>query len=1124
VSTANREWQSFSRRWSAWRWLAFGVVVSLGIHAGLAALGDTPLTQPSAERPQAVSDEIKPAPRAVETRPIKAPQARKPSVEQIERFKQQIAAGELRAFFDGLIGEALQRDDADALWPKMTLALNGDLDDLARVVLSDGDVDERRLPPLAGAAGSAVAAAALLQRPETVDLRIKARLVEALSGQLARERNQILSDDLLRQARNIARELAEYYKKQVADRYGGPVGDRLNQMREKDSSARIHDLELAEAAFAQAIRLTRQAAETHEGLDAPLKKAETALQAARDANNKVAADLVSARLHELRPTFAAAHALINKATQGLDNLIVRLAEQPGIGPYVDEALKKLEAAQTGAYAAGQSLGNVAIAKVRELAQQAAERGRAAAAQSELARAAVLLQLLREQADQLHEAAAVAGRQAERIAIAQAEAAGAKDVAKGIELNRELSVMAQQANLNKEAIDRLEARLAKVEPVVKDGGEEVKEFLAKADAARDEMQKAENAMASRQTDAAVANLKRAADLLALLDPVGRALQVKLGVRSAPNSATLARRQIDSMLRTGRLAAPMKELFEKYYRKQIKDKLLKRLDEGIMKRLQVEQALDPVLIDSIHAQLDKLFDRELLVQASVDKVVTATIETKLPPADNAPPEKPDGLAAGPAMQVVNEFGVYALPSLFSGTTYLPGLAKFNAASPKPHRPPGLLLNLQRRQQQLNAGKRDSLGFADLAALAQARAQAFANDAATGNLAEGPPLRPALVMTPPRPLEKLPDHSTRWLPAMPQSNRFAAIPLLSTDAIQIDGNLDDWKDLPFILLDVGAEANPRLAAKFPTQKAWLAYSNQGLLIAVEVNDPTGKIENDKPFASFWTNDAVEVFIDMPNAKATSRSQGDGTHQFFAFPFGHKEDSKSGGFEAGPNQAGKWERTPYPADVIRRAAVKTKTGWSMEMLVPKSLLGANDFKPGQILGFHMQIDAGGDSSCYYYRKPQKKIVPSQRPDIWGDLLLLGTDARIELLDAQGDRLSAVWPGKPFTVRVADFDCNDDNTKREAIAATVRTSSGLREFMVLRETAGNSGVFEATLPTRLSTGVPIPGVLDLMPCEQITIEYLDQVRAFGERDVRLKALLGAGGIGARVAKELNAAPRNPNR
>jgi hypothetical protein len=357
----------------------------------------------------------------------------------------------------------------------------------------------------------------------------------------------------------------------------------------------------------------------------------------------------------------------------------------------------------------------------------------------------------------------------------------------------------------------------------------------------------------------------------------------------------------------------------------------------------------------------------------------------------------------------------------------------------------------------------------------------------------------------------------PAKPREIRFAPVPFLADDAIKIDGDLADWKGVAPLSLDLAQVGSKRKRTEADAmQTAYLAYSPRGLLVAVDVVDTSGKLDDRAPLAQFWLNDCLEVYIDTLNTKYSRRGEMN-THQFFAFPFEHRESPGIGGFESKCTTQGQrvvWEEpVPHRQDLLPRVGKKTEKGWTIEMLIPRTLLRRGEMQPGRILGFNLQIDVG-HLDRYYYWTCLDGVKTSEHPNVWGDIQLLGSDAKIELVGADGkETLRAIVPGQPVRVRVTDPDMNLDERKKDKVSVTLRAASGESETLILEETEVSSGVFVGALASRLNIGSRQPSTLQVFEGEKVTAEYIDQVRRTPERNVPVRASFAVSSIGTQVAE-----------
>ncbi len=361
--------------------------------------------------------------------------------------------------------------------------------------------------------------------------------------------------------------------------------------------------------------------------------------------------------------------------------------------------------------------------------------------------------------------------------------------------------------------------------------------------------------------------------------------------------------------------------------------------------------------------------------------------------------------------------------------------------------------------------------------------------------PPIKWIETAPDPRPFVK-------GAPPKPRAGTFTA-PLLPADAIRIDGNLADWKDIPHLTLTVNQRGKPtkKVATAPKTQKAFVAYCPKGLLVAAEVVDTSGELENvpkpDKGAWGFWDNDALEVFIDTINSRDPDRGALH-HHQFFAFPFGTKSDDGARGYESKIIRTA-WTIAPLKgAAVMERAGRKTDTGWTIEMLIPYAALRQNEVKPGAKIGFELQLDTG-TNVYYFWACDDPNLRVSMHPHAWGEVLLAGADAKLELLGTDGRPSAKAVPGAPLTVYLTDPDLALDPAK-PLPSVTVRTRAGAERTIALRETAPASGVYVGTIATKPAPGLRAANLLELATGDTVAVEYVEPLRASGDRDRVLRA------------------------
>ncbi|MCW8131894.1 MAG: hypothetical protein KIS92_16225 [Planctomycetota bacterium] len=261
-----------------------------------------------------------------------------------------------------------------------------------------------------------------------------------------------------------------------------------------------------------------------------------------------------------------------------------------------------------------------------------------------------------------------------------------------------------------------------------------------------------------------------------------------------------------------------------------------------------------------------------------------------------------------------------------------------------------------------------------------------------------------------------------------------------------------------------------------------------------------------SFWEGDGVEIWFDALNTKDAKRGSN-WAQQFWVWPFGQGgDDSVMGGEAVKDDPKKEWRWVTYKADKIQRASKKTAEGWTMEVFMPADRINKLNLTPGKIIGFNLSICTG--TSLYYYWGGTSDVRTSERPDTWGDVLLSGSDGKLEVPDKFESELKegetakparAIVIGEALKLRVTDMDMNLSDKRKDKVSVTVKSKNGDTQVAILEETGEKTGVFEGSLATRLSLGEAAASTLSLYEGESVEILYVDQARADGARNVEVK-------------------------
>ncbi len=192
---------------------------------------------------------------------------------------------------------------------------------------------------------------------------------------------------------------------------------------------------------------------------------------------------------------------------------------------------------------------------------------------------------------------------------------------------------------------------------------------------------------------------------------------------------------------------------------------------------------------------------------------------------------------------------------------------------------------------------------------------------------------------------------------------------------------------------------------------------------------------------------------------------------------------FHAYPDKTGKRGRS---------AARAIPGGYAVEGFIARETLSRPVLVPGEYLAMNFSINRG-DINNELQWSASKAVQSWNRPDTWGDVLLLGSDAGVRALDADGSPCTRVVAGQPLTVEVTDHDMNMDPAVEERVLAEVTPAGGEPVLMVLRETGPDTGVFRGSVNTALWLDSPAPNTVGVHPGSTLEVGYDDPRGAYGE-------------------------------
>jgi len=368
-----------------------------------------------------------------------------------------------------------------------------------------------------------------------------------------------------------------------------------------------------------------------------------------------------------------------------------------------------------------------------------------------------------------------------------------------------------------------------------------------------------------------------------------------------------------------------------------------------------------------------------------------------------------------------------------------------------------------------------------------------------------------------------------------RFESIPFLHKFP-RLDGDLTDWGEIrPLVLRGTRGEEPIVLYAAWCYQGFFLGYQvkqpDEEFYYPTLVKMRKNMSQYHRDRAAEWPmrGDHLRLLFDTLDARQTRRGEAH-TQELVILPRGtdvlpdvpgmerkitsHREaDTKEWrgvkstckNFDEQPI-GGPDEYGPY------RITKATKDGYTTEIFIPRKLFKVPVFSPGWCIGFDCAVGAGyqgrggrGKRGTLRFWASGDAVQQGNRggnhPNRWGDLLLLGTDPRflVQDADASGTYPLArfVIPGHSYLLTVVDPDRNISLSRKDSVLVSAEVNGGARdvEVFILKETKANSGIFRGYVNTQPGAGRQVQGSLEVEPGHEVVFGYVDLANGKGERN-----------------------------
>lgn len=344
-----------------------------------------------------------------------------------------------------------------------------------------------------------------------------------------------------------------------------------------------------------------------------------------------------------------------------------------------------------------------------------------------------------------------------------------------------------------------------------------------------------------------------------------------------------------------------------------------------------------------------------------------------------------------------------------------------------------------------------------------------------------------------------------------------------LTIDGDLSDWGDLthPLRLRWEARDAENQIDSGIDVHIRWSA---KGLFAAYTVQDGNGIVQ--PPANGPWDGDAFEWWLDLDNSRRNSSGKSDTAYQFLLAPFGVAGADDRRAFEYTHGQR---QMKHGLHDLSGRgfaAGRQVAGGYSVEVYISRDALIKPILLPGQVLALNVSVNLGrhADSKIWQWSS-SKAIGTFAKPDTWGDVVLLGADAKLRFFDAttadsadDEAGIDFVLPGQALGLEVKDADMNIREDIRDRVPASLGVEGGGdRLFVILEETGPSTGVFRASVDTAAFLAEADDHTVAARPGDLLCLTYQDPRAAYGEQNREIRAWLPV----AHPVQQLNR-PKDP--
>ncbi|HUS46505.1 MAG TPA: sugar-binding protein [Phycisphaerae bacterium] len=326
-----------------------------------------------------------------------------------------------------------------------------------------------------------------------------------------------------------------------------------------------------------------------------------------------------------------------------------------------------------------------------------------------------------------------------------------------------------------------------------------------------------------------------------------------------------------------------------------------------------------------------------------------------------------------------------------------------------------------------------------------------------------------------------------------------------VKIDGDLSDWGELRHpLVLQYRSDSLEKVAGGPSICVRW---TPDGFYFAYKVRDTNGiQACPEQP----WSGDCLEIMIDIANTRRPEAYLNIDAQKFCFTPFGCRGNKQVTVYEMGRGLRGMGMARDYPDTAGIKGASAARIvpgyGYCVEGFISRRAMVRPILMPGRFVAMNFSLNRGDKVGMQW--SASQHLQTWHRPDTWGDLLLLGSDAKVRFFipAEKDDDVKGIVPGDPVGVEIADADMNINTRKIDRVAAEMKAmDSGAALFVVLAETGANTGVFRASIHTQPSFLPAKANTLNVRAGSRVQLVYNDLRAEYGESNRKVKAELPVG-------------------